>query len=189
MTKAFDIVVVGAGMVGAALATGLGRDGFRVAVVDLAKAPVFDPASVPDIRVSALSAGSERYLRSLGAWQHILAMRATAYRRLAVWDETRHPLSGLLPKNLTKVAFDAANLHTSHLGHIVENSVTQHALWQTASATEGVTVMPGHGVSALEQSDHSVTVTLDNGQALEAQLVIGTDGAQSRVRDMAGIGT
>ncbi len=189
MTKAFDIVVVGAGMVGAALATGLGRDGFRVAVVDLARAPVFDPASVPDIRVSALSAGSERYLRSLGAWQHILAMRATAYRRLAVWDETRHPLSGLLPKSLTKVAFDAASLHTSHLGHIVENSVTQHALWQTASATEGVTVMPGHGVSALEQTDHSVTVTLDDGQALEAQLVIGTDGAHSRVRDMAGIGT
>lgn len=39
MTQAFDIVIVGAGMVGAALATGLGRSGFRVALVDRGSAP------------------------------------------------------------------------------------------------------------------------------------------------------
>ena len=89
MTQVFDIVVVGAGMVGAALATGLGQNGFRVALVDRAPPPDFDPESAPDIRVSALSAGSERYLQSLGAWDHILGMRSTPYRRLAVWDETR----------------------------------------------------------------------------------------------------
>src|SRR5690554_2237484 len=189
MTQAFDIVVVGAGMVGAALATGLGQNGFRVAMVDLAQAPAFDPASAPYIRVSALSAGSERYLDSLGAWQKVLAMRATAYNRLAVWDNTHHPLSGLLPSGLAKVTFDAAGLGTSHLGHIVENSVTQQALWQTATATAGLSVVAGHGVSTLSQTDQSVTLTLDNDQKLEAQLVIGTDGAQSRVRDMAGIGT
>ncbi|HTN33036.1 MAG TPA: FAD-dependent monooxygenase, partial [Marinobacter sp.] len=187
--QAFDIVVVGAGMVGAALATGLGQNGFRVAMVDLAQAPAFDPASAPYIRVSALSAGSERYLDSLGAWQKVLAMRATAYNRLAVWDNTHHPLSGLLPSDLAKVTFDAAGLGTSHLGHIVENSVTQQALWQTATATAGLSVVAGHGVSTLSQTDQSVTLTLDNDQKLEAQLVIGTDGAQSRVRDMAGIGT
>jgi 2-octaprenyl-3-methyl-6-methoxy-1,4-benzoquinol hydroxylase len=189
MTQAFDIIVVGAGMVGAALATGLGRDGFRVAMIDLAQAPVFDPASAPNIRVSALSAGSEHYLNSLGVWHQILAMRATAYRRLEVWDETPYPLSGLLPKDFAKVAFDAASLHAPHLGHIVENSVTQQALWQAAAATNDVTIIAGHGVTALVQTESSVVITLDNGQHLEAQLVIGTDGAQSRIRDMAGIGT
>lgn len=188
MTQAFDIVVVGAGMVGAALATGLGRDGFRVAVVDHSPAPAFDPATPPDIRVSALSAGSERYLQSLGAWRQILAMRATPYQRLAVWDDTRHPLSSLIPRALTTVEFDAASLNTSHLGHIVENSVTQQALWQTADAEPGVTLEAGHGVSALTQNTDSVTVTLDDGRTLAAQLVIGADGAQSRIRDMAGIG-
>ena len=77
MTQAFDIAVVGAGMVGAALATGLGRNGFRVALIDFADAPEFMPGSTPDIRVSALSAGSERYLQSLQAWDTVLAMRAT----------------------------------------------------------------------------------------------------------------
>ena len=49
MTQAFDIVIVGAGMVGAALATGLGRSGFRVALVDRGSAPEFDPSLPPDM--------------------------------------------------------------------------------------------------------------------------------------------
>ncbi|WP_417538784.1 FAD-dependent monooxygenase [Marinobacter sp.] len=188
MTQAFDIVIVGAGMVGAALATGLGREGFRVAMVDRAPAPKFDPEAAPDIRVSALSAGSERYLQSLGAWDHILSMRATPYRRLGVWDETPHPMSNLLPRASNQVEFDAARLNTSHLGHIVENSVTQQGIWWAAKAGPSVTIMAGNGVSSITQSTESATVTLEHGEKLRATLVIGADGGQSRVRDMAGIG-
>ncbi|MCD1646055.1 FAD-dependent monooxygenase [Marinobacter adhaerens] len=189
MTQAFDIVVVGAGMVGAALATGLGQNGFRVALVDRAPPPAFDPDSAPDIRVSALSAGSERYLQSLGAWDHILRMRATPYRRLAVWDETRYPLQNLVPRKLAEVQFDATELGAQHLGHIVENSVTQQALWQTAEACPQVTLFHGQGVALLAQSGDTATVTLDDGRELVATLVVGADGAQSRIRDLAGIGT
>lgn len=188
MTQAFDIVIVGAGMVGAALATGLGQNGFNVAMVDRAPAPVFDPEAAPDIRVSALSAGSERYLQSLGAWNHILNMRATPYRRLAVWDETDHPLSNLLPRTANQVEFDAAGLSTTHLGHIVENSVTQKGLWQAAEAESSVTILAGDGVSSITQTDELATVTLENNEQLTAALVVGADGGQSRVRDMAGIG-
>ncbi|SFR47386.1 2-octaprenyl-3-methyl-6-methoxy-1,4-benzoquinol hydroxylase [Marinobacter gudaonensis] len=189
MTQAFDIVVVGAGMVGAALATGLGQAGFSVAVVDRAPPPSFNPDERPDIRVSALSAGSERYLDTLGAWQAIRQMRATPYRRLAVWDETRHPLQTLIPGRLAEVAFDACELGAPHLGHIVENSITQQALWQSAEAEPSVTLVHGQGVASLQQDQHSATVTLDDGQTLTAALIIGADGARSRVRELAGIGT
>ena len=189
MTQAFDIVVVGAGMVGAALATGLGQSGFSVALVDRAPPPVFDPQASPDIRVSALSAGSERYLRSIHAWNKILNMRATPYQRLAVWDETRYPLQNLVPRKLIAVEFDATELGAQHLGHIVENPVTQQALRQTAEAEPRVTLIYGHGISSLGQAGESATVTLDDGRELTAALVIGADGAQSRVRDLAGIGT
>lgn len=188
MTQAFDIVIVGAGMVGAALATGLGRDGLSVAMVDRTPAPTFNPETTPDIRVSALSAGSERYLQSLGAWDHILNMRATPYCRLAVWDETRHPLSNLLPRTSSQVEFDAVELNTTHLGHIVENSVTQQGLWQAAKTEPSVTILAGNGVSSITQTDELATVTLENNEQLTAALVIGADGGQSRVRDMAGIG-
>ncbi|WP_372986245.1 FAD-dependent monooxygenase [Marinobacter sp.] len=188
MTQAFDIVIVGAGMVGAALATGLGREGLSVAVIDRASAPPFKPEAAPDIRVSALSVGSERYLASLGAWSRILDMRTTPYRRLAVWDETPHPLSSLVPRRLTEVTFDAMDLGAPHLGHIVENSVTQQALWQAAESEPGVSIMAGSGVASVAQDEDQATITLEDGQTLSARLVIGADGAQSRIRDMAGIG-
>jgi 2-octaprenyl-3-methyl-6-methoxy-1,4-benzoquinol hydroxylase len=176
-------------MVGAALATGLGQNGFRVALVDRAAPTTFNPASLPDIRVSALSAGSERYLQSLGAWTHILHMRATPYKRLAVWDETRYPLQNLLPRKLAEAQFDASDLGAQHLGHIVENSVTQQALWQTAGACPRVTLFQGRGVSSLTQTGGTAVVTLDDGRELLAPLVVGADGAQSKIRDLAGIGT
>jgi len=115
-------------------------------------------------------------------------MRATPYRRLAVWDETPHPLSGLAPPRLTAVTFDATDLGAPHLGHIVENSVTQQALWQAAGAEPGVSILAGAGVASVVQGEDQATITLDDGQTLSARLVIGADGAQSRIRDMAGIG-
>ncbi len=189
MPQEFDIIVVGAGMVGAALATGLGQQGAKVALIDRAEAPAYDPAAVPDIRVSALSAGSQAYLDSLGAWAEIASMRATPYRRLAVWDETNHPLSKLMPRHLTRVEFDAGNLGGSHLGHIVENSVTQCALWRTADAEANVTLLTGAGVTALEQSDAGAELILDTDQRMRARLVVGADGGQSQIRDLAGIGS
>lgn len=188
MNQAFDIAIVGAGMVGSSLATGLGRDGFSVVLIDQATPPAFDPAGAPDIRVSALSAGSERYLRDLGAWPRILAMRTTPYRRLGVWDETPHPLNNLFPTPFAKVMFDARDLGASHLGHIVENTITQQALWQCARDEKTVTIRAGEGVSDLEEHGDHAVIRLENGEQLTAGLVIATDGAQSKVRTLAGIG-
>ena len=188
MTQAFDIIIVGAGMVGAALANGLGQQGITVGLIDKAEPSDFDADASPDIRVSALSAGSERYLQSLGAWRRIQAMRATPYRRLAVWDETPHPLSRLLPGSLTEVEFSAADLGAGHLGHIVENSITQNALWQTLQDEPNVTLITGQGLKTLTQNAERATITLDDGTELSAQLIVGADGAMSRVRELAGIG-
>lgn len=188
MTQTFEIIVAGGGMVGAALATGLGQSGFSVALVDRQSPPETPSDGRPDIRVSALSAGSEQYLRALGAWQGIHCRNATPYRRLAVWDETRHPLSHLLPGNSPEVTFNAAELGCDHLGHIVENRITQQALWEAADRCPDVTIIPDSGVAGTRQTDSRIHVTLDDGRELSSQLLVAADGGQSRLRDMAGIG-
>ncbi|MCH8497903.1 MAG: FAD-dependent monooxygenase [Marinobacter sp.] len=188
MTDSYDVIIIGAGMVGAALANGLASSGLQIALVDQHPAPPFSPADDPDIRVSALSLGSERYLRQLNAWQHIEAMRLTPYARLAVWDETPNPLSKLLPKSLSQTVFDARPLGHSHLGHIVENRITQRALWQAAQAHSNIHWCIGEGIRQLDSQPDRALVTLGNGQQLTASLVVAADGALSRTRELAGIG-
>ena len=188
MTQTFDFIVVGAGMVGAAIANGLADEGHTIALVERGKAPEFHEADAPDIRVSALSAGSENYLRSLGVWHPMLAMRATPYRRLSVWEARAHPISQWLPGQPPRTTFSAADLGAPHLGHIVENRVTQRALWQRASAQTGVTLFTGAGIEQLQEQHDTITASLGDGTKVTARLVIGADGAGSRVRQLAGIG-
>ncbi len=93
-----DVAIVGGGMVGGATALGLAQQGFTVTVLEKAAPPAFDPASAPDVRISAISAASVGLLKSLGVWDAIRAMRVHAYRRLETGWESAH------------VAFDAAEL-------------------------------------------------------------------------------
>ncbi|GGY58678.1 FAD-dependent monooxygenase [Marinobacter zhanjiangensis] len=188
MTQTFDFIVVGAGMVGAAIANGLASGGHTIALIDQGQAPAFSDHDDPDIRVSALSAGSENYLRSLGVWHDMMAMRATPYLRLSVWEARDHPISQWLPGQPPRTTFSAKDLKASHLGHIVENRVTQTALWKRASGQDEITLFSGSGIQRLEEQSDSVTATLEDDTAVRGRLVIGADGAGSRVRQLAGIG-
>lgn len=188
MNQTFDIAIVGAGMVGAALAAGLAQEGFQVALIDRETLAPFDPDSTPDLRVSALSAGSERLLRHWGAWGAIESMRLCPYRRLAVWEALSPTLARLLPNGFNRTVFDTTKLGRSHLGHIVENGVTQRGLWEAARSQARVTLIQGHEVRSLAQDPDSATLQLDDDQFVKAALVIGADGARSPVRDMAHIG-
>lgn len=188
MQQNYDIVIVGAGMVGAALALRLGRADFRVALLDREAPPAFDAHAIPDIRVSALSAGSESLLRDLGVWPAMEAMRVCPYRRLAVWEQTGKKAPSWLPRAFNRTEFTAAEVGQSHLGHIVENRITQQALWQQLETLDTVTLMVPGQVEKLDLNDDSAELHLTDGSRLEARLVVGTDGARSQIREWTQLG-
>ncbi|WP_065355723.1 3-demethoxyubiquinol 3-hydroxylase [Kluyvera georgiana] len=168
-----DVAVIGGGMVGGALALGLAQNGFSVVVLDKAPPPAFDPTAQPDVRISAISAASVQLLRGLGVWDAVLAMRAHPWRRLETWEwETAH------------VVFDASELKLPNLGYMVENNVLQLALWQALEAHPQVTLLHGNALTEM-QGQH---LHLAEGTEIVARLVVGADGAQSQVRQLAGIG-
>ena len=168
-----DVAVIGGGMVGGALALGLAQNGFSVVVLDKAPPPAFDPTAQPDVRISAISAASVRLLRSLGVWDAVLAMRAHPWRRLETWEwQTAH------------VVFDAAELKLPNLGYMVENNVLQLALWQALEAHPQVTLLHGSALNEI----HGQHLHLADDTEIVARLVVGADGAQSQVRQLAGIG-
>ncbi len=125
----FDVVIVGGGMVGAALACGLAQQQFRVAVIERAEPASFDACSEPDVRISAIGASSVALLQQLDVWQRVQAMRCAPYRQLETWEwQNAH------------VKFDAASLGLPELGFMVENSVLQRALWEKMQQ-EGITLI------------------------------------------------
>ena len=173
-----DVAVVGGGMVGGALALGLAQQGFSVAVLEKSPPPDFDPASQPDVRISAISAASVQLLRGLGVWDAVLAMRAHPWRRLETWEwQTAH------------VVFDASELKLPNLGYMVENNVLQLALWQALEAHPQVTLLHGTSLNAMRVDGDSHVLHLEDDSQVTARLVVGADGALSQVRQQAGIGT
>lgn len=172
-----EVAIVGGGMVGGALALGLAQHGFAVTVIERHEPAVFNSEAQPDVRISAISASSVALLRGLGVWESIQAMRCHPYRQLETWEwENAH------------VMFDARELKLPLLGYMVENTVLQRALWDELQAHPQVTLRTEGTLSALHAHNDFQELTFSNGDTLTAKLVVGADGANSWVRQAAGIG-
>ena len=175
--KSFDIVIVGGGMVGATLGCALARQGRRIAVIEAREPAPFDAGDDYDLRVSALSRASQRIFESLGVWEGILQRRANPYEHMHVWDATGDG----------EIHFDCAELDEPNLGHIVENRVIQDALLAALNSQENVSWLCPASLAALEVQPERAVLTLEGGERIAAPLVVGADGARSRVRELAGI--
>ncbi len=180
----FDILIVGGGMAGAALACALGQTAsdWRIGLIDPQPVvPDIIPGPRPfqeiDLRVSALTQASERFLQSLGVWELMRRQGLSPYRGMCVWDA----------EGTGEIAFDAADLHESALGHIVENRVTLTAMWSRLRELP-VSLVSGR-VTRLGREQDSSRLVLDDGRMLSARLVVAADGADSPLRRLAQIPT
>ncbi|HEY1772506.1 MAG TPA: UbiH/UbiF/VisC/COQ6 family ubiquinone biosynthesis hydroxylase [Gammaproteobacteria bacterium] len=172
-----DIAIVGAGVVGSALACALADVGQSVALIDAQTPAPYDAKAEVDLRVFALSMASRHILEALQVWDSVAATRLSPYRDMQVWDAG----------GKGSVHFDSADLGQPELGYIAENSLLQHALWARLKGNSQVRMIHPAKVTALSFEDESATVTLDNGQRLRVRLVVAADGAGSATRSLVGI--
>lgn len=171
-----DVLVVGAGMVGAAAGLMLARKGFTVTVVerqplDRLKAPGADDPF--DLRVSALSPASQLLLSQLGVWPGLDFGRVADYHEMHVWHEGGR----------AEMHFDSALVAAARLGSIVENRHLQARLVAQLQALPDVRLVTGSGVAYIEQDDQRVRLTTEKGENLSARLLLAADGRASAVRE------
>jgi 2-octaprenylphenol hydroxylase len=179
----YDIIIAGGGMVGSTLACLLAAGGkdhrkkYKIAVIESFQPQAFSPDAPYDLRVSAISRASQNALIRAGAWDTVTALRVSPYEAMDVWDATGDG----------EIRFDAAELGEPDLGHIIENRVVQLGLLEAIKGYDSIDLLCPNKLSGYVMDDAGVTVHLEDGSELTAHLLVGADGARSRVREIAGI--
>jgi len=173
-----DIVIVGGGLNGPALALALAQGGLRVVVVDARPAPLRAEAGF-DGRAYALAIASKRLLSVIGVWP-----RLTVQPILKIKASDGVAGQGPAPFFLT---FDHAELEEGPMGFMVEDRFLYAAFLAAMADAKGVTLISGETVVAQEIDAAGVSVTLASGRVLRARVLVGCDGRASGVAARAGI--
>ncbi|HEC13147.1 MAG TPA: hypothetical protein ENI80_07835 [Acidiferrobacteraceae bacterium] len=180
-SQQFDVLIVGAGIVGATLACALGGLKLRVGLID-ARAPGTqndgDKAEY-DLRVSAITRASENIFKSLSAWQGMVERRVSPFRDMRVWDAGGRG----------EIHFDSAELGEPYLGHTIENSVIITALLDRARSQQNVCLLLNQTIGEIVDGQEAVTLRLAGDVTAVTTLLVGADGARSQLRQHAGIET
>ena len=171
-----DVVVVGGGVVGAAMALALLRDGRRVALIE-SREPAAWQSESPDLRVYAIAPDNLALLDDLDIGPALHAARVQPYRRMRVWDAAGGG----------ELCFDANSVGRTSLGAIVEHSLLVDRLWQALRQQPGFTAHLPATVVEQEQNEAGIGLRLDDGSRVHAALAVAADGADSVLRGLADI--
>jgi 2-polyprenylphenol 6-hydroxylase len=172
-----DVLVSGGGMVGSALACTLGMRGVRTAIIEARRPKPFYTPDDFDIRVSAISPGSESILQELGVWPRMDRNRLCMYREMHVWDAS----------GAGEIHFDCVDVGEPCLGHIIENRVIRKALFEQINELDNVSWHCPDSIQDFDVVTNHVAVKLKSGLQINTRLLVGAEGSTSRVRTLSGI--
>ncbi len=181
-TPRFDVVISGASFGGLALACGLSRAlglDFKIALIDRVAQSAAAPKA--DSRASALSAASKRMLEVLDIWP-LVADVAQPVTGIEITDSTLE--TGVRPVLLT---YDNVTADGEPATYIVPNSALQAALRRGVESSSSLELITPAEAIDFASNESGIEVTLADGGAIAASLLVAAEGRRSRLREAAGI--
>ena len=172
-----DVLVVGGGLVGGAIALALAAEGIDVAVVDTESPAHTRKNGRADGRVSAIALSSQRLLEGIGVWG-ALAPFAQPIRHIRVAEAG----------TTNFLHYDAREVGDRPFGFMVENRILRRELGRTMSRRRDLALFAPARIATLTRGAFGVTAHLEDGRQIRAQLAVAADGAGSKTRGDAGIG-
>ena len=180
MTPGSDVLIVGGGLNGPALALALAGAGLTVTVIDAQK-PRARAEAAFDGRAYALAIASKRLLDAIGVWPRV-AYRVQPILHIKASDGR----AGEGPSPFA-LDFDAGEIEEGPMGFMLEDRHLYAAFLDAMEAEPRITHLPGRSVTAQEADGAVATVTLDDGRVLSGRLIAGCDGRGSGTAARAGI--
>ena len=175
-----DILIIGGGVPGLALAALLAPLGIKIALADRHKPPPLAEASL-DGRTAALMQGSVNIVKATGAWD-LAAPYGAALETLRIIDDS----AGREEKPV-QIEFEAPEIHLDAFGVNMPNGPLRAALGEIVAALDNVTLIEA-GMETYSADDFKVHARFENGDEVSAKLIVGADGRNSPTRELAGIG-
>jgi 2-octaprenylphenol hydroxylase len=174
------VCIVGNGAIAKTAALGFAQAGHSVTLLAPPAAPAAPAGGEQpwDARVYALNHTAHTLLSRLKVWGALDAARVAPVDSMVVNGD------GAQPGDL---AFDAFGAHVGALAWIVEDRNLNQALDAALKFAPGVQLVNGRATSIVTLAD-GARVQLDDGTALECELLVGADGGQSWVRGQCDIG-
>ena len=180
MTKQNDIVIVGGGLNGPALALALAQTGRTVTVIDALSEKIRKNAAF-DGRSYALALSSKHLLDAIGVWPNV-ENHAQPMLEIKVTDGR----AGEGPSPFF-MHFDHAEIEEGPMGFMVEDRHLRRAFLDAMSDDPLITHMSGETVVAQEIGQNNVVVTLESGKSVAGRILVGSDGRSSGTAQRAGI--
>lgn len=174
-----DVIIVGGGTVGLVLALALAQQtSLSIMILEAQSLEAIENKN-PDacLRVSAITLASERIFETLQVWSMLAKNRLSPFKQIQVWDAI----------NQSEIAFESAAIAQPVLGHIIENHLIRDVLLEKIKQYPHIEYRSGVKLSALHEIEKGMELITEEGQHFKTKLVVGADGAASRLRAEAGI--